>query len=190
MPFILLSLFIGIPIAEIAIFIEVGEEIGLGWTLASILATAVIGTWLVRRQGLQTLARARAAMDRKELPVAEALSGICILIAGVLLLTPGFLTDALGFLLLIPPLRLALGLAVVAQLRRSGRFTVHAAGTYGARPSRDGRGPIIDGEFQEVNPDNHPDPDPSSPWSRAGEAVEDHTEIDRKPEGPNSKESR
>ncbi len=64
MPLLLLLLFFGIPIAEIAVFIEVGDQIGLGWTLASIFATAIIGTALVRHQGLQTLARVRASMDR------------------------------------------------------------------------------------------------------------------------------
>jgi UPF0716 protein FxsA len=169
MPLLLLLLFIGIPIAEIAVFIEVGDQIGLGWTLASILGTAIIGTALVRHQGMQTLARVRASMDRKELPVQEVLSGVCILLAGILLLTPGFVTDAVGFLLLIPPFRVALAGAVIASLRRNGRFTMTSTGGAaggGFRPPPGGRGPIIDGEFEEVNEDATSDPNPDSPWNK------------------------
>lgn len=170
MPILLLILFIGIPAAEIALFIEVGGRIGLGWTLLSIVATAMIGTWLVRQQGLQTLARARAHMDRNQLPVNELIAGVCILVAGALLLTPGFLTDALGFILLIPPLRSALALAAISRMRRSGRFHVHQSG---GPPPPGGRGPIIDGEFEEVDidapdagPPNPDSPNPDSPWSQ------------------------
>ncbi|MEQ8440719.1 MAG: FxsA family protein [Alphaproteobacteria bacterium] len=164
MPFLILALFIGVPIAEIALFIEVGERIGLGWTLIAILATAVAGTWLVRQQGLAVLNRVRSEMDQNRMPVGEVLSGVCILVAGALLLTPGFLTDTLGFILLIPPFRAALGRGVVEALRRSGRFHVHTTGS-GGGPGHGphergpggrgpgGRGPVIDGEFEDVTPD-------------------------------------
>lgn len=172
MPFLFLILFIGVPIAEIALFIEIGGQIGLGWTLLSIFATAAIGTLLVRWQGLQTMARARAAMACDELPVAEVLAGVCILIAAALLLTPGFLTDAIGFALLIPPLRQSMAAAVVGHLKRSGKFRVHTQG--GGRPGgpsggpAGGRGPIIDGEFEEVSPDDRCEADPNSPWRKDG----------------------
>ncbi len=167
MPFLILALFIGVPIAEIALFIEVGERIGLGWTLIAILATAVAGTWLVRQQGLAVLNRVRSEMDQNRMPVGEVLSGVCILVAGALLLTPGFLTDTLGFILLIPPFRAALGRGVVEALRRSGRFHVHTTGS-GGRPG--GRGPVIDGEFEDVTPDREgpstDDTDPDGPTDR------------------------
>jgi UPF0716 protein FxsA len=173
MPLLLLLLFIGIPIAEIAVFIEVGDQIGLGWTLASIFATAIIGTALVRHQGLQTLARVRASMDRKELPVQDLISGVCILVAGLLLVTPGFVTDMIGFLLLIPPFRLALGAFVLTSLMRNGRFTMRSAGGMGGgfRQPPKGRGPIIDGEFEEIDEDAPKNPD--SPWTKgSGNSIE------------------
>lgn len=170
MPILILALFIGLPIAEIALFIKLGGEIGLGWTLVTIFATAVIGTALVRQQGLQTMARARAAMDRNELPVGEVLTGLCILIAGLLLLTPGFLTDAMGFLLLIPPLRKALALGIVGYMQRHGKVHVYGMGqgrggmgSSGMGKNGNGRGPIIDGEFSEVDP-KAGSPNPNSPW--------------------------
>ncbi|HAE01227.1 MAG TPA: exclusion suppressor FxsA [Rhodospirillaceae bacterium] len=166
MPLLLLLVFIGIPIAEIAVFIVVGDQIGLGWTLASIFATAIIGTALVRHQGLQTLARVRASMDRKELPVQDMISGVCILVAGILLVTPGFVTDTIGFLLLIPPFRLALGASVLTGLMRNGRFTMRSAGGMGSgsRPPPNGRGPVIDGEFEEI--DENAKKNTDSPWTK------------------------
>jgi UPF0716 protein FxsA len=175
---ILLLLFIAVPIAEIALFIEVGGLIGLWPTLATVVVTALVGTTLVRQQGLAALTRARASLERDRFPVEEVLTGVCLLVAGALLLTPGFLTDAIGLALLIPPLRLAIGGAVVRYLERSGRFTVHTAATGpGPGPSAGGgprRGPdgspIIEGEFEEVDPD-HPDPDRPDP---------DHPDPDRR----------
>ena len=100
-PFLLLV----IPIAEIAAFIAVGQQIGIGWTLLMILVTAVIGTILLRVQGFGLLARAQGEIAAGRVPARELVHGVMLLIAGVLLLTPGFITDALGFLLFVPPLR-------------------------------------------------------------------------------------
>lgn len=173
MPFLILLLFIGVPIAEIALFIEIGGEIGLGWTLVAIVATALAGTFLVRQQGLATLARVRAEMDQQRMPVGDVITGVCILVAGALLLTPGFLTDALGFCLLIPPLRRAMASGIIARMKKSGRFQMHATGPgAGPRPNAPpGKGPVIDGEFEEVVPDG--EPDPTSPWRGADNQIED-----------------
>ena len=102
---IFLLLFIGLPLIEIYFMIEVGSEIGALSTIGLTLLTAVIGTWLVRLQGFGVLARVRELMERGEVPALELMDGALILIAGLFLLLPGFLTDALGFLLLIPPVR-------------------------------------------------------------------------------------
>ena len=154
---ILLLLFIGVPIAEIALFIEVGDLIGLWPTLATVVVTAVVGTALVRAQGMATLARVRAELERDRLPVTDLVTGVCLLVAGALLLTPGFLTDAIGLSLLIPPLRAILAHGAFRYLRRRGSVHVHAAGgTSGGGPRGPRRGPdgkpIIDGEFEEVDP--------------------------------------
>lgn len=101
----LLVLLIGLPLIEIYFLIEVGSEIGAFPTIALAILTAVIGTWLVRHQGFGLLSRVREMADRGEVPALEVLDGALLLVAGLFLLLPGFLTDTVGFLLLIPPLR-------------------------------------------------------------------------------------
>ena len=101
----LLLLFIAIPVAELYLFMTLGKEIGLWPTLAIIVATAFLGAWLTRMQGARAMARFQKATAEGRLPHEEVLDGVMILIAGVVLLTPGFLTDAVGFALLIPPVR-------------------------------------------------------------------------------------
>ncbi|HEY7884001.1 MAG TPA: FxsA family protein [Cellvibrionaceae bacterium] len=106
MPFIVfLLLFISIPLVEIALFIEVGGEIGALPTVALVVLTAVVGVILLRWQGLVTLLRARERMAAGQMPAQEMLEGLLLAIGGVLLLVPGFFTDAVGFALLIPPVR-------------------------------------------------------------------------------------
>lgn len=103
-PFVAI-LFLIVPLVEIYLLIQVGQVIGAGWTILAVVATAVIGVWLLRLQGLSTLMRARQKLDSNELPAQEMLEGVGLIIAGALLLTPGFCTDAIGFLLLFPPTR-------------------------------------------------------------------------------------
>ncbi len=106
--FILLLLFIGLPMVEIYVLIQVGHEIGALWTIALLLAVAALGSALLRLQGLATLANVQAAMTRGELPTEAILEGLVLLLAGVLMVTPGFVTDIAGFLFLLPPVRRAL----------------------------------------------------------------------------------
>ncbi len=105
---ILLLLFLSIPLIEIYFLIQVGEVIGAFPTVVMVVFTAVLGAMLLRVQGLSTLKRVQAASARGELPALEMLEGMMLLIGGAMLLTPGFFTDAIGFLCLIPPLRQAL----------------------------------------------------------------------------------
>jgi len=100
-----LILFVLAPIAEIWLMIDIGSVIGAGWTILSIIATAIIGGTLVRYQGLGVYTRMNQSASRGELPAMEMIEGMALLISGLLLLTPGFITDTLGFLILIPPLR-------------------------------------------------------------------------------------
>lgn len=101
----LLLLFILVPVAELAIFITLGEKIGLPATLGIIILTAFIGAYLTKSQGLKALNNYQQALAQGKLPHEEVMDGLMILIAGAVLLTPGFLTDAIGFSLLIPPFR-------------------------------------------------------------------------------------
>ena len=100
-----LLLFVLTPLIELYVLIEVGGVIGGLPTIALCLVTAAIGGFLVRSQGLATLMHARRELQRGHLPAESALHGILLALAGVLLLTPGFVTDTVGFALLIPALR-------------------------------------------------------------------------------------
>jgi UPF0716 protein FxsA len=105
---IFLLIFVGAPLVELYLLIEVGSEIGAIPTIALSLFTAALGGWLVRMQGFAVLFRAQSQMADKEVPAIELLEGALLLLVGLALLLPGFITDAIGFLLLIPPLRRAL----------------------------------------------------------------------------------
>lgn len=154
MPFIILIIFIGVPIAEIALFIQAGEIIGLWPTLAAVVATAIIGTALLRAQGLATIERARRQIDEGRIPVSEVFTGVCLLLAGALLLTPGFLTDTVGFLLLVPPLRQTIGVWLARALLRNPNSRVWVNGEEvsrggpGSGRDRDG---VVDAEYTVVD---------------------------------------
>ncbi|WGW00083.1 membrane protein FxsA [Vibrio sp. YMD68] len=99
---ILLLLFIFVPIIEIALFIQVGDLLGLWTTIGLVLVTAFVGASLVRSQGLQTLRTVQGRLNQGELPAQAIFEGVMLAVAGVLLLTPGFMTDAFGMLVLLP----------------------------------------------------------------------------------------
>lgn len=173
MRFLLPLIFIGVPIAEIALFIEVGGLIGLWPTLVAIVGTAVIGTAILRHQGIAVLGEAQGAMDDGRLPIDSVIHGLFLLIAGILLLTPGFLTDTVGFALLVPPVRLAIARWLLERLRGSDRVhihTVHMGGsdaktTEGRSAGRRGAGPVIEGKAVQVEDDDGTaGPKSPSPW--------------------------
>ncbi|GGM26674.1 UPF0716 protein YtzA [Paraliobacillus quinghaiensis] len=101
----LLLLILIVPALEIGIFIWAGGIVGPWWVIFFIILTGVIGAALAKKEGLETLNRARTEMSYGQLPAEQIFNGICILIGAVVLLTPGFITDAFGFLLLIPGTR-------------------------------------------------------------------------------------
>jgi len=113
---ILFLVFLVVPLVEIYLLIKVGGLIGALPTVFLVVFTAVLGAFLLRMQGLSTLARVQAALARGELPAMEILEGAVLLVAGALLLTPGFFTDTLGFLALVPNIRRA---ALRALLRHN-----------------------------------------------------------------------
>lgn len=151
---ILFVLFVGVPILEIAAFIKIGGWIGLGPTLLGCVVTAVIGAFLVRLQGFGVLRRAQETLARNELPVGEIAHGAFILIAGVLLMTPGYVTDAMGFLLLVPPVRLAIAHAVMKHLKDHAEVSVVRAASWGRETRNDGAGATIEGEAVEIDDGN------------------------------------
>jgi UPF0716 protein FxsA len=147
----LLLAFIAVPLIEIALFIQVGGAIGLWSTLGIVVLTALLGTYLVRQQGLMAISRLRSEMSNLQDPTEALVHGAMILFSGALLLTPGFFTDALGFALLVPAVRTA----VFEALRK--RVTVHSFGqAHGGFEARRGPRPdegIIEGEFEEIDPE-------------------------------------
>ena len=149
----LLLAFIGVPLIEIALFIQVGGVLGLWPTLGIVVLTAVIGTLLLRRQGLAEVSRLRAALDGHGDPTGPLVHGALILFAGAVLLTPGFFTDAVGFALLLPPVRAFL----IARIRE--RIVVHQARS---GPAQRAQPDIIEGEYESLDPDERPD----SGWRR------------------------
>ena len=110
--------FIGIPIIEVILFITIGKYIGLWNTILIIIITGIIGAILVKRQGISTLKKGLEEIKSNKIPMLPMIEGIAIVIAGAFLLTPGFLTDTLGAILLIPPLRLKIVEFVIEYLKK------------------------------------------------------------------------
>jgi UPF0716 protein FxsA len=124
----LLLLFIVVPLVELFLLIKVGTRIGLWPTLGIVVVTAFIGAALTRMQGAATMLKAQAALREGRMPHAEVLDGLMIVLAGAVLLTPGFLTDAFGFSLLIPPVRAAVRKKIAAAFRKRVRIISTVAG--------------------------------------------------------------
>lgn len=143
------ALFTLVALAEMAVFIWVGSMIGFGWALGIALVTAVLGSLLVRRAGLSVWGRFRGKVNQGVLPGRELSDGAAILVSGAFLISPGFITDTLGFLLLIPAVRVMIYRNVTRRM--SGRLKVFAGGR-GVRPDWPGapeevlRYEIIDSE--------------------------------------------
>lgn len=153
----LLLAFLVVPIVELYLFVEVSSSIGFGAALFWIVAVSIIGAWLVKREGMGALRRANAKVARGELPADELVNGILIVIAGALMLTPGFLTDITGMVLLFPPTRalvrrplrnrFASGPIVIGQ-RFSAGFGASSPGT-----SRGPASDVMDADSWEDPPD-------------------------------------
>ncbi len=178
LPFMLLL----IPIVEIGVFIAIGDRIGIFYTLMMILVTAIIGSILLRIEGFRILKQIQNEMGAGKVPAKELTNGVMILIAGVLLLTPGFVTDTLGFLLFLPPVRAAIRLFLVSRIKfntQSGAAGFNAGfGGFQSDPNNRNRqdqdGPIVDLDEKAWTRD----PDPSSPWN--SETIENQIKKDEK----------
>ncbi|NLS13998.1 membrane protein FxsA [Vibrio sp. SM6] len=160
---ILLLMFIAVPIIEIALFIQVGGFLGLWPTIGLVLLTAFVGASLVRSQGLQTLLSVQSRMQRGELPAQQIVEGVMLAVAGVLLLTPGFMTDAMGMTVLLPAPRATLAKYLM------GKVKVQSAGFHGGHgpfgpssqehdpfrsgPSNTDSGQTFEGEYERKDED-------------------------------------
>jgi UPF0716 protein FxsA len=148
---LILLLVLGLPIAEIAAFVEIGGRIGLLATLLWIFAAGVAGIAVIRLQGIATALQLRAALARNELPARTLFEAACVAVAGFLLLIPGFVSDAIAVLLLLPPVRRLL-LRMIAR-RISAHVAMVRTGQGPGGAAGGGRGVVIEGEFSEVGPE-------------------------------------
>ena len=147
---ILLILFLTIPLLEIYLLIKVGGVIGAFPTVFMVVFTAVLGAWLLRIQGFSTMTRVRRTMEQGGIPAMEMLEGAVLLVSGALLLTPGFFTDAIGFLCLVPSLRRTMIRWMLGRfLTPPGGFGGPGAGSHGGSSRRSHHGPTtLEGEFR------------------------------------------
>lgn len=172
-----LLLFIAVPLIELALLIKVGEIIGILPTILLVIATAVIGVSLLKRQGLAALTKARTTVEAGEFPIESVVDGVCLLVAGAFLLTPGLLTDTVGFTLLVPAFRRNLAKWLFDRLVGSGTIDVKTFRSGGPGPRGtppEGPGPVIEGEFTDLGESSDddtpagrkPGSSKSSPWRR------------------------
>lgn len=144
----ILVLFLVMPLLEVAAFVKIGGEIGALWTILLTVGTAFLGAFLVRTQGIRTLFNVKQQLSEGQMPAAAMVEGIILLICGALLLTPGFISDTIGFLGLVPGIRntLANGLVKRVFISQAGGFQ---AGAFSANQHNDrSTGPsTIEGQF-------------------------------------------
>lgn len=143
MAWMVLAAVIALPVVEIALFIKSAQWIGLLPTIVAAIAAGAIGLALVRRQGFELLMRTRAQIDRGEMPVAEVFDGLCLAVAGVLLVLPGFFSDILAILLLLPPVRAALRTLLTARVVAHG----------GGKPHQPAGPQVIETEYRVIDGD-------------------------------------
>lgn len=161
----LFALFVAVPVIEIALFIQVGGVIGLFPTLLIVVLTAVLGTYLVKQQGALAMSQLRASFGELRDPSEPLAHGAMILFSGALLLTPGFFTDAFGFLLLVPAFRARLIIEVQKRVQMQS-FDMGGAAGFEPQNTRRPQDPdIIDGEWEPVSPKDDENNNPSG-WTR------------------------
>jgi UPF0716 protein FxsA len=149
---LLVLIFIVVPIAELYVIIQVGEAIGVLWTIALLLADSVLGSWLLRSQGRAVWRRFNAALAEGRAPTREVLDGVLVIFGGALLITPGFISDVFGAILLIPPTRALVRGGLTRRFAKRPptvlRFGGRRAPGFGAGSSYD-----VEGSAHEVPPD-------------------------------------
>lgn len=139
---ILLLLFICVPVIEIALFMQIGGLVGFWPTISIVLVTAFCGATLVREQGIQTLMSVQNKMQSGQMPAQEIVEGVLLAVAGILLLTPGFLTDFLGFILLFKPSRVMVALKLMQHVK-----VQTVGGGFSAQTKEDSN--TFEGEYEE-----------------------------------------
>ena len=156
MALVLILIFVVAPLVELAVIVQVAGTIGAFNTIGLLIAVSIVGGWLAKREGLGVLRRSQAALDRGQVPGTELVDGGLILLAGALMIAPGFVSDVLALLLLIPVTRAILRVPVVRYVTRHGRLAVtNRFGGFrasGARVREDGTVGVWDAESWEDPP--------------------------------------
>jgi UPF0716 protein FxsA len=147
---------IALPMAELALLIKAGQAIGVWATLGLVVGAVILGAAILAHQGTSVVRRMQQALAQGRPPVAPVLDGVFLVLAGVLLITPGFLSDALALLLLIPPARRGVARWCVKQLVARAHVQLRAGGKIGDVPGQppaagSGQGPVIEGEFERLD---------------------------------------
>jgi len=145
---ILLIAFIIVPIVEITLLIKVGSAIGVGTTILVVIFTAVLGAYLVKQQGFATLHAVQKEMNEGRVPALQMAEGIALLLAGAVLLTPGFMTDAFGFALLTPVIRKSLINWFISRSNFNVQ-TAHTGTNSQTNQTYNNNGSVIEGEYSE-----------------------------------------
>jgi UPF0716 protein FxsA len=145
----LVLLFIAVPIAELAVIIQVGQAIGVWWTIAILIADSLLGSWLMRHQGRSVWRRFNDTVQAGRVPAREVLDGALVIFGGALLLAPGFITDVLGLVLLVPPAR-ALVRAILSR-RLAHRMVASATRPRGSG-GYDVEGTAVDIDAEPLEP--------------------------------------
>jgi UPF0716 protein FxsA len=153
--------FLAVPLIEIGLFIQIGGVIGLWPTLLVVVLTAILGTYLVRTQGLMAIGKLQSSFSQLQDPTEPLAHGAMILFAGALLLTPGFFTDGVGFALCVPFIRTW----VFNSLRQKVKMQSFSMGPTGRQPHQSYDPNVIDGDFEEVEIDPTKTSDPSG-WTK------------------------
>jgi UPF0716 protein FxsA len=161
----LFAIFVAVPVIEIALFIQVGGFIGLLPTLLIVILTAFLGTYLVRRQGAIALSKLRSSFGELRDPSEPLAHGAMILFSGALLLTPGFFTDAVGFLLLVPAFRARMFAKMQKRVKFQSFSTTNASGFNVQKPRSTQDSEVIDGEWETISTKDIENNDPSG-WTR------------------------
>jgi UPF0716 protein FxsA len=166
MGLLLFFLLVALPFVELAVLVQVAGEVGAANTIGLVLLVSLAGVWLAKRAGLGVVARMRRTQAEGELPSRELMDGALILVAAVLLVIPGFVTDVVGILLLLPPVRVGVRTLALQRIRTSDRFVVVGtgglggpgpAGAAGARSARRRGGEDVwDVESWEESPSRRP----------------------------------
>ena len=156
MPLLLVILFIVVPIAELALLIQVGQAIGVWWTVLILIADALLGSYLLRTQGRLAWRRFNEALVSGRLPHKEVVDGVLVIFGGVLLLTPGFITDIFGLLFLFPPTRVVMRRLLVRRgaLRLVGAMpgVGNVPPSYPGNGNGNGRPQDIEGHAVDIDP--------------------------------------